>query len=134
SEFEETEIEFIKKVFPLQAYSQKQLSSVSNNAQEIDRLLNMNENEKERIDKELQNIKEIIKNKYEEVIKYNNYAKEKNILLSQKNSFIEQKKQLNSSLTNITEEQKAIIAQKEKYIYNGNIVNQIIQKFSETTD
>lgn len=134
SEFEETEIEFIKKVFPLQSYSQKQLSSVSNNTQEIDRLLNMNESEKANIDKEIQNTKDIIKNKYEEVIKYNNYIKDKNILLSQKNSFIEQKKQLNSSLINITENQKAIIAQKEKYIYNGNIVNQIIQKFSATTD
>lgn len=134
SEFEETEIEFIKKIFPLQSYSQKQLSSVSNNTQEIDRLLNMNENEKANIEKEIQNTKDIIKNKYEEVIKYNNYIKDKNILLSQKNSCIEQKKQLNSSLINITENQKAIIAQKEKYIYNGNIVNQIIQKFSATTD
>lgn len=131
SDFEEVEIEFIKKVFPLQSYSQKQLSSVSNNTQEIDRLLNMNEVEKESIDKELQNIKEVIKNKYDEVIKYNNYIKEKNILISQKNSFIEQKKQLNLNLTNITEEQKTIIAQKEKYINNGNIVKKIVQEFSE---
>ena len=134
SEFEETEVEFIKKIFPLQSYSQKQLSSVSNNTQEIDRLLNMNEHEKEDIDNEIQQTREIIKNKYEEVIKYNNYIKEKNILLSQKNSLIEQKKQLNSSLINITPDQKEIIAQKEKYIYNGNMVNQIIQKFSSITD
>lgn len=134
SEFEETEVEFIKKIFPLQSYSQKQLSSVSNNTQEIDRLLNMNEHEKEDIDNEIQQTREIIKNKYEEVIKYNNYIKDKNILLSQKNSLIEQKKQLNSSLINITPDQKEIIAQKEKYIYNGNMVNQIIQKFSSITD
>ena len=134
AEFEETEVEFIKKIFPLQSYSQKQLSSVSNNTQEIDRLLNINENEKEAIDKQLEDIKDVIKNKYEEVIKYNNYIKDKNILISQKNSFLEQKKQLNSSLINITEEQKAIIDQKEKYINNSNKVNEIIEKFSQVTN
>lgn len=134
SEFEETEVEFIRKIFPLQSYSQKQLSSVSNNAQEINRLLNMNEQEKEIISKEIVQTKEIMKNKYEEVIKYNNYLKEKNVLLSKKNSLDEQKKQLNSSLTNITDIQKQIISQKEKYIYNGNIVNEIIEKFSLAID
>lgn len=134
SEFEETEVEFIRKIFPLQSYSQKQLSSVSNNAQEINRLLNMNEQEKEIISKEIVQIKEIMKNKYEEVIKYNNYLKEKNVLLSKKNSLAEQKKQLNSSLSNITDIQKQIISQKEKYIYNGNIVNEIIEKFSLAID
>lgn len=134
ADFEETEIEFIKKIFPLQSYSQKQLSSVSNNTQEIDRLLNMNESEKESINKQLGDIKDIIKNKYEEVIKYNNYVKDKKILISQKNSLLEQKKQLNSNLVNITEEQKAIIDQKEKYINNGNKVNEIIEEFSNITE
>lgn len=134
ADFQECEVEFIKEIFPLQAYSQKQLSTVSNNREEIDRLLNMNEQEKKNIDYEINQVKEILKNKYDEVIKYNNYCKERSILQSQKNSLQEQKKQLDAKLSNITEEQKNIINQKERYILNGNIVNQNIKNLSEISN
>jgi len=123
-DFKECEIEFIKELFPIQSYSQKQLSSVSNSKKEISRLLNINVESRRNITEKIKETSQLLKEKYNSFVLYNKLLKDQNILNSKKESLLAQKKQLQQQLKDITPEQNEIINKKDSYLQ--------IKKYIET--
>lgn len=134
-EFEKVNEDEIRRVLPIQAYSQKQLSSVGVKTEELKRFI------QQPIQNQLNNLKFQIEDNSKKTKKvYSNYIRKKEIQyeIDQFNieikSLNNQAENLRKSLTGISEEDQIIIAKKQKYELEQNIINKSKMELSNTSN
>ena len=139
--FEQVKEDEIRRILPIQAYSQKQLSNVGVRTEELKRFIQLP------IANQLNNLKFQLSDNIKKIrSSYNNYLRKKEIQneVNQFNletkSLSNQVESLRKSLTGISEEDQKTIGKKQKYEYEQNLINKtrteislISTKISELT-
>jgi len=135
SDFELVTEEKIRKLLPIQAYSQKQLSSVGIRTKELKRFI------EQPISNQLNQIKlKLFDNARKATKLYNDLIRKKQIQyeLDQINleikSLTRQVENLRKSLTGVSEEDQKIIAKKSKYDAEENVLNKVKNEISITSE
>jgi len=127
--FEQVNEEDIRRILPVQSYSQKQLSNVGVKTEELKRF----------IDKPIQDDLNTISFKLNETKSnlkdsYSNYVRKKQLLLEKENFQLESKslqsqvESIRKSLTGITEAESAIIAKKSNYELEETVINKSVKE------
>jgi len=127
--FEQVNEEDIRRILPVQSYSQKQLSNVGVKTEELKRF----------IDKPIQDELNTISYKLNETksqlkVSYANYVRKKEILLEKENIQLESKsiqsqvESIRKSLTGISDAEQEIIAKKSNYEIENTLVNNSVKE------
>lgn len=131
ADFVQVKEEEIRRILPIQAYSQKQLSSVGVRTEELKRFIQLP------IANQLGNLKfQFSDNSKKTRSSYNNFVRKKEIQneIDQFNleikSLKDQAENLRKSLTGISEEDKKTIAKKQKFDNEQNLINKSQTEFS----
>lgn len=133
--FEQVKEEQIRTILPIQAYSQKQLSSVAIRTEELKRFI------QQPIVDQLSNFSfQLIDNSkktrsvYSDYLRKMDMQKEKDHLELQIRSLKDQANNLRGSLKGISEDNQRIIANKQPYDNEQNLINQSKSEFSTVSD
>ena len=131
ADFEQVKEEEIRRILPIQAYSQKQLSSVGVRTEELKRFIQLP------IANQLSNLKfQVSDNSKKTRSSYNNFVRKREIQneIEQFNLEIKslktQVENIRKSLTGISEEDKRTIAKKQKFDNEQNLINKSQTEFS----
>jgi type III restriction enzyme len=102
--------DYIRQNFPIQSYSQKQLSTISNRTEELQRFIiqPIQEAVKE-FDEKINNLRTECRNLYQEVIQRRQKERTKRDLIAQKESLEAQKEAIQKSIPTIDQDTKKII-------------------------
>ncbi|MBN9385883.1 MAG: AAA family ATPase [Chitinophagaceae bacterium] len=129
--FQSVKEEDVRRILPVQAYSQKQLSSVGVRTDELKRFIQLP------ISNQLDDLKfQVGETSKKTRIAYNNYARKRELQneIDQVNleitSLEEQAESLRKSLRGISESDQQVIAKKQKYDNEQALVNKTIAEFS----
>ncbi len=124
ADFEVVKEEEIRRILPIQAYSQKQLSSVGVRTEELKRFIQLP------ITNQLNNLRfQISDNSKKIVTAYNNFIRKNEIqrevdqFTLEIRSLQNQVESLRKSLKGVSEEDQAIIAKKQKFDNEENLIN-----------
>lgn len=102
--------EYIRQNFPIQSYSQKQLSTVCNRTEELQRFIIQPIQEAvNELDEEIDDLRRECRELYEEVIQRRKKERSRRDLIAQKESLEGQKEAIQKSMPTIDEETKKII-------------------------
>ncbi len=130
-EFDAVKEEEIRRILPIQAYSQKQLSSVGVRNDELKRFIQLP------IANQLSNLKFKASDIAKEISStYNNFVRKREVQneIDQFNlevkSLNDQAESLRKSLSGITEEHKTTISKKQKYSLERNLINKFQHEFT----
>ena len=104
--------DYIRQNFPIQSYSQKQLSTVSNRTEELQRFVVQPIQEAVKaFDEKIDNLRKECSGLYQEVIQKNKKERNKSDLIAQKGSLEAQKEAIQKALPTIDKETQDIINQ-----------------------
>ncbi len=110
--------EYIRQNFPIQSYSQKQLSTVSNRTEELQRfIIQPIQGFVKEVDEKINNLRIECRNLYQEVIQRRQKERTKRDLIAQKESLESQKEAIQRSIPTIDQDTKNII---EEYPHRKN--------------
>ena len=114
--FSDCSIEDVASIIPIQAYSQKQLSSVGTRIEELERFIYTPIQKKiNSINNDIAQIREKIKFCYSNIQVKRSLEKEIRLLEKEADSKNQQAKQISSNIKNLSEEQKRMIALNPNY-------------------
>jgi len=102
--------EYIRQNFPIQSYSQKQLSTVSNRTEELQRfIIQPIQEDVKKFDENIDNLRTECRSLYQEVIQKRQKERTKTDFIAQQESLVAQKDAIQKSLPTIDEDTKKVI-------------------------
>lgn len=123
-EFEYAKEEEVRQILPIQAYSQKQLSSVGVRTDELKRFIQLPiANKLDGLNYQANDVAKKTRNAYNDFIRKREIQNEVDHFNLEIKSLNDQAENLRKTLTGITEEQKTVISKKQKYDLERNLLN-----------
>lgn len=133
-EFESVRPSFIRNLLPIQAYSQKQLSSVSISSGELKRFIEQPiSNELESIDSQLSTLQKKVRDSYDDLLKNKSLVFEIAKLELEKSSLKKQIEELQKSLKGITPDDRAIIERAKLYVNENGRIKEVVLEYQEVS-
>lgn len=130
-EFEQVKEEEIRRILPIQAYSQKQLSSVGIRTEELKRFIQLPIiNELNALKYQISDTSKKIRNTYNNYIRKKEIQTEVDQFSLEIKSLRNQVESLRKSLTGISEEDQKTIYKKQKFDNEQNIINKSVAEFN----
>ena len=131
-EFQSVRPKQIEDLLPIQAYSQKQLSSVSMKSDELRRFIEQPISEEiEDFESKIANASNEVKSSYEKLSQYRALKSELNKNEVEINSFKKQVEQLRSSLKGVSDEDRKILERAKSYVNEKNRFDEVEIEYSE---
>lgn len=123
-EFEQVKEEEIRRILPIQAYSQKQLSSVGVRTEELKRFIQLPiANQLNNLKFQVSDISKKLKSSYNNFVRKKEIQNEVDQFNLEIKSLRDQVENLRRSLTGISEDDQIIIAKKQKFDNEQNLIN-----------
>lgn len=129
-EFESVRPDFVRELLPIQAYSQKQLSSVSISTQELKRFIEQPiSKELQLLDAKINVSNKDVRDAYDILIKNKRTAFELSKLVLEKDSLDKQISELQKGLKGITEEDRLVINRAKLYANENGRFKEVIEEY-----
>ncbi len=129
-DFEAVREEEIRRILPIQAYSQKQLSSVGVRTDELKRFIQLPiANQLSNLKFKASDIAKEINSTYNDFVRKREVQNEIDQFNLEIKSLNDQVESLRKTLSGITEEHQAIISKKQKYLLESSLINKSQQEF-----
>lgn len=134
-EFEQVKEEEIRRILPIQAYSQKQLSSVGVRTEELKRFIQLPiANQLNNLKFQASDISKKLKSSYSNFVRKKEIQNEINQFNIEIKSLNNQVENLRKSLTGISDEDQQTIAKKQKFDNEQNLINKSQSEISIISD